>query len=144
MLPSIFGENIFDDWTGFPFRAMEDMEKHFWGRGAGFMKTDVRELRGAYEIDMDLPGFKKEEISLQLDNGCLTVRAEKHAGDSGEDRGKMLRRERCTETMQRSFYIGDVGRENVKARFSDGVLTLLFPKKEQKKLPEQKNIMIES
>lgn len=145
MLPSIFGENIFDDWVGFPFRAFDDMEKRLWGRqSTGLMKTDVTEQDGAYKIDVDLPGFKKDEINLRLDNGYLTIRANKSADENTtDDQGKVIRQERYAGAMQRSFYVGDLAEDDVKAKFSDGVLTLHFPKREEKKLPERKAIMIE-
>lgn len=145
MLPSIFGESLFDDWMGFPFRAFDEMEKRLYGKQpTGLMKTDVTEREGEYEIDVDLPGFKKDQIRLDLTNGYLTIRAAKDENrDVTDDQGKVIRRERFAGDMQRSFYIGSVPEEAVKARFEDGVLTLNFPKQEAKKLPEHKPIMIE-
>ena len=145
MLPSIFGENLFDDWISFPFRAFDDMERKLYGkRPANLMKTDVTEHEGEYKIDVDLPGFKKDQIELHLNNGYLTIRAAKNTDESTTDeQGRVIRQERYVGSMQRSFYIGSVPEEDVKARFEDGVLTLLFPKQEVKKLPEHKTIMIE-
>jgi HSP20 family molecular chaperone IbpA len=109
------------------------------------MKTDVRENEGNYELDIDLPGFKKDEISLTLDNGYLIVGAAKTVNEDEKDsKGKMLRQERYSGAMQRSFYVGDTLDENdVKAKFEDGVLSLTFPKEKQPEIPEKKTIMIE-
>ena len=145
MLPSIFGENLFDDWFSFPeFRDLDRAEKRLYGRHAGnLMKTDVREHEEGYEIDIDLPGFKKEEINLELQNGYLTVSASKGLDKSEEKKGKLTRQERFAGAMQRSFYVGDgLTEEDIKAAFNNGVLSLTVPKKSAK-IPEKKTIMIE-
>ena len=145
MLPSIFGENLFDDWFGFPeFRDLDRAEKRLYGRHAGnLMKTDVREHEEGYEIDIDLPGFKKEEINLELQNGYLTVSAAKGVDKTEEKKGKLIRQERFAGAMQRSFYVGDsLTEEDIKAAFNNGVLSLTVPKKSAK-IPEKKTIMIE-
>ena len=145
MLPSIFGENLFDDWFSFPeFRDLDRAEKRLYGRHAGnLMKTDVREHEEGYEIDIDLPGFKKEEINLELQNGYLTVSASKGLDKSEEKKGKLIRQERFAGAMQRSFYVGDgLTEEDIKAAFNNGVLSLTVPKKSAK-IPEKKTIMIE-
>ena len=145
MLPSIFGENLFDDWFGFPeLRDLDRAEKKLYGRHVGnIMKTDVREHEEGYEIDIDLPGFKKEEINLELQNGYLTVSASKGVDKTEEKKGKLIRQERFAGAMQRSFYVGDgLTEEDIKAAFNNGVLSLTVPKKSAK-IPEKKTIMIE-
>ncbi|MBQ5415438.1 MAG: Hsp20/alpha crystallin family protein [Firmicutes bacterium] len=145
MLPSIFGENMFDDWFGFPeLRDLDRAEKKLYGRHVGnIMKTDVREHEEGYEIDIDLPGFKKEEINLELQNGYLTVSAAKGVDKTEEKKGKLIRQERFAGAMQRSFYVGDsLTEEDIKAAFNNGVLSLTVPKKSAK-IPEKKTIMIE-
>ncbi|MBR0143684.1 MAG: Hsp20/alpha crystallin family protein [Clostridia bacterium] len=147
MLPSIFGENLFDDWFGFPtFPDIRDAEKKLYGRRASReMRTDVHEHDDHYEVDVDLPGFKKEEIRLDLENGYLTVSASKSLDEEDTTKkGKVIRQERYAGAMQRSFYVGkDVTAEDVTAKFENGVLTLNIPKKDQPKLPEKKTIAIE-
>ena len=147
LVPSIFGESLFDDWFDFPqwpdFRDLDKAERKLYGRHADrLMKTDVHEHDDHYEVDIDLPGFKKEEISLELKEGYLTVSAAKEHDQ--EKKGKALRKERYSGSMARSFYVGDaLTEEDIKARFEHGVLHLELPKKEAKKLPEKKTILIE-
>jgi len=147
LLPSIFGENLFDDWFDLPdFRDLDRVEKKLYGKHAAhLMKTDVHEQEDHYEVDMDLPGFKKEEISLELNNGYLTVSAAKGLDkDENDKKGKLIRQERYAGSMQRSFYVGEnLTEEDIKASFKHGVLSLTIPKKEAPKLPEKKTIMIE-
>ena len=109
------------------------------------MKTDVHEHDDHYELDIDLPGFKKEEITIELNNGYLVVSAAKGLDEEDQTKkGKLIRQERYTGSMQRSFYVGDnVKEEDVKAKFEHGVLKLSIPKQEQEKLPEKKTILIE-
>ena len=147
MLPSIFGENLFDDWFGFPaFPEMRDIDRKLYGKHAAHeMKTDVREHDDGYELDIDLPGFQKDELTLRLQDGYLTVSAAKGLDEEHKDKkGKVIRRERYSGAMQRSFYVGDgVEETDVKAKYENGVLKLSIPKKEHKKLPEHHNIAIE-
>ncbi|MCR4883989.1 MAG: Hsp20/alpha crystallin family protein [Clostridiales bacterium] len=150
LMPSIFGENLFDDLLGYTFddmdRQMRKMDRQIYGRNAKHeMKTDVREHEDGYELDMDLPGFKKDQIELNLENGYLTVTATKGFDKDEKDKqGRMIRQERYAGSMQRSFYVGDaMTSEDVKARFEDGVLHLTLPKKDAKKVPEKKTICIE-
>ncbi|MBO5985312.1 MAG: Hsp20/alpha crystallin family protein, partial [Lachnospiraceae bacterium] len=112
---------------------------------AQVMKTDVHEQENGYEVDIDLPGFKKDEITLSLENGYLTVGAAKGLDkDEKDKKGKLIRQERYAGSMQRSFFVGEnVTEEDVKAKFEDGVLKLAIPKKEAPKIPEKKTIMIE-
>ena len=146
MLPSIFGENLFDDWFDFPsLRELRNIDRRLYGRNASHeMKTDVKEHEDHYEVDIDLPGFKKDEIQLSLENGYLTVTAAKGVEKDEENKGKLIRQERWAGTLQRSFYVGEVLEEtDIGARFENGVLSLNIPKKDEKKLPEKKTIMIE-
>ena len=147
MLPSIFGENLFDDFFGDPFGMMMPQGRDpLYGKHAkNLMKTDVREMDGSYELDVDLPGFKKDEVSIDLKDGYLTISAEKSMEkDKENEKGKMLRQERYSGVMQRSFYIGDhLSEEDVKASYESGVLHIKFPKKEALKAPEKKTILIE-
>lgn len=149
LYPTIFGESLFDELMdlSFPtFRDFPDANRKLYGKHASqLMKTDVHEHDDQYEIDIDLPGFKKDEITLDLQNGCLTVSAAKGLDHEEKTKGgKLIRQERYAGAMQRSFYVGKyVTGEEVKARFEDGVLKLTVPKKEAPKLPEKKTIMIE-
>ena len=147
MLPSIFGESLFDDWMDFPFRGFgTDVEKKLYGKNAArVMKTDLKEHEDGYELSVDLPGFKKDQIQLQLSNGYLTVSAAKGVEEEGKDKqGRLVHQERFSGSMSRSYYVGEnLEEEDIKAKFENGVLTLDFPKAEQKKLPERKTIQIE-
>lgn len=144
LLPSIFGENLFDDWMD--FGGFGDIDRKLYGKHASHvMKTDVHEHDDSYEVDIDLPGFKKEEIEISLENGYLSVSASKGLDkDEKNKKGKLIRQERYAGSMQRSFYVGEnVTQEDIKAKFEDGVLKLTVPKKEAKKLPESRLIAIE-
>ena len=147
LLPSIFGENLFDDWMDFPkWNEFGNIDKKLYGKhAANVMKTDVHEHDDSYEVVIDLPGFKKDELDLSLENGYLTVSASKGLDkDEKNDKGKIIRQERYAGSMQRSFYVGsNITHEDVKAKFEDGVLRLTVPKKEARKLPENKTIAIE-
>ncbi len=147
MLPSIFGESLFDDWMEFPFRtfAHEADQKLYGKNAARVMKTDLKEHDDGYELSVDLPGFKKDQIELQLQNGYLTISASKGIEEDEKDKkGKIVHQERYTGSMTRSFYIGeDIREEDIRATFEDGVLTLVFPKEETIKLPEKKTIQIQ-
>ena len=147
-LSTVFGENLMDVFDGFDrnfFRDFGNVDRALYGKNAQRkMKTDVKETDEGYEVDVDLPGFKKDEINLELNNGYLTISAEKALEKDGENKkGKMLRQERYSGMMQRSFYVGDyVTEEDVKASYESGVLHVFVPKKEAK-LPEKKTILIE-
>ena len=146
MLPSIFNNNLFDDFFGFPFyydnRAEDKAEKKLYGHHAGnLMKTDIKELDNGYELEIDLPGFKKDEVQVELRDGYLVVSAEKGLDEDEQDKktGKYLRRERYAGSCQRSFYVGkDITEEDIKAQFQHGMLTLFVPKKEAKPVVEEK------
>ena len=156
MTPSIFGENLFDDlFDGFFYfpaydnRAMEKAQRKLYGRHAmHMMKTDVQEHDDHYEVDIDLPGFQKEELSLELNDGYLVVGAAKGLSKDEEDKktGRFVRRERYAGSMSRSFYVGEeVKQEDIHARYESGVLKLAIPKPEEKKpqVEEKKYIAIE-
>ena len=147
MLPSIFGENLFDDWFGFPaFPEFHDIDRKLYGKHAHHeMKTDVHEHDDHYEIDIDLPGFQKDELTLNLENGYLTVGAAKGLDKEQKDKkGKVIRQERYAGAMRRTFYVGEaLTEEDVHAKYENGVLSLTIPKKDQKELPERKSIAIE-
>ena len=148
-LPTLFGENLMDVFHDFDrdfFRGFHMPEQVLYGKNAPhMMKTDVRETDTGYEVDMDLPGFKKDEIKLELNQGTLTVSTQKSLEKKDEDQnGKLLRQERYAGSMSRSFYVGDhITEEDVKARYEDGVLHLVVPKKDAKKVEENKTILIE-
>ena len=149
LYPSIWNENLFDDLMNleFPsFRELDNTDRRLYGKNASrVMKTDVHETDSGYEVDIDLPGFKKEEISLDLENGYLTVGASKAIDEEHKsERGKLIRQERYSGSMQRSFYVGEyVTEDEIGAKFEDGVLRLTVPKKDAPKLPEKKTIRIE-
>ena len=145
LMPSILGESLFDDWFDDIDRQMQHMDRRLYGRNAKReMKTDVCEKEDGYEIDMDLPGFKKDQVELSLENGYLIVTANKGFDrDQKDDQGRMIRQERYAGSMQRSFYVGRAMTvEDVKARFEDGVLHLHLPKKDAQ-LPARTTICIE-
>ena len=148
-LPSLFRENLMDVFNDFDrdfFRGFGRPEQMLYGKHADrMMKTDVKETDEGYELDVDLPGFKKEEISLELNNGYLVVSANKGLDkDEKDKKGKLVRQERYSGSMQRSFYVGeDITEEDIKASFKHGVLNLTLPKKEKEKIPEKKQILIE-
>ena len=147
MLPSIFGENLFDDlfrddFAMFP--AWSGRDPLYGKHAKHMMKTDVRETEDTYEVDMDLPGFKKDEINVDLKNGYLTVSAAKGLDKDEKDKnGKYIRQERYTGAMSRSFYVGDVAPEDVKAKFEDGILQISLPKAEKKALPKPTTVSTE-
>ena len=146
MLPSIFGENLFDEFFNDPFALMTSGRDPLYGKHAkNLMKTDVRELDGSYEIDIDLPGFKKDEVDIQLQDGCLTISAAKGLDKDEKDKqGRYIRQERYAGSVSRSFYVGeDVKPADVKASCEDGILKLSVPKAEAKQLPENTTIAIQ-
>ena len=144
LMPSIFGENLFnDDWMDFEF---PEIDKALYGKHAGnVMKTDVKETETGYEVDIDLPGFKKDEINAKLDNGYLTISAAKGLDKDEQDKnGKYIRRERYAGSMSRSFYVGEgVTEDDIKAKYEDGILRLVVPKKDAKAVENKKYIAIE-
>ena len=147
MLPSIFGEPLFDEFLCEPFaeeRPREDRDPLYGKHAKNLMKTDVKDLENAYEVAVDLPGFKKEEIHLDLRDGYLTIRAEKSLDRENRDEdGHYLRRERYVGSCSRSFYVGEMKPEDVKAHFEDGILKLTVPKADTPNPAERTTIVIE-
>ena len=141
LMPSIFNDNVFDDFFEFPFYYDKAEKKLYGHHAANLMKTDIQEHDDGYTLEMDLPGFKKEEIQIELNNGYMTISAAKGLDEDEKDKksGKYIRRERYTGSCQRSFYVGeDVTEEDIKAEFKHGILKLFVPKKEAKPAVEQK------
>ena len=146
LMSGIFGENLFDDFWGFPTHELANIDKKLYGKNAQhMMKTDVHETDETYELEMDLPGFKKDQINVKLEDGYMTISASKgHDTEKKDKHGKIIRQERYSGAMQRSFYVGDqVKVEDVKAKFEDGVLRLCIPKRELKPLEGGNTIAIE-
>ena len=146
MLPSIFGENLFDEFFANPFGMVNTApaEEALYGKhGRNLMKTDVREMDNSYELDVDLPGFKKDEITVDLKNGYLSIGASKGL-DKEEKDGKYIRRERSAGVCSRSFYVGTAVRpEEIGAKYEDGILKLSVPKAVKKELPSSTSISIQ-
>ena len=137
LMPSIFGENLFDDFMDFPFGGMKTNT---------MMKTDIRDMENSYELDIDMPGFKKEDIKAQLKDGYLTISASTNVNNEEKDKnGRYIRRERYAGSCSRSFYVGEaVKEEDIKAKFEDGILKLSVPKMDAKpQVEEKKYIAIE-
>ena len=139
LMPSIFGENLFDDFFDYPFVKNE-------AESNGLMKTDIKETDSGFELEMDLPGFKKDEIKVSLDNGYMTVSAAKGLDKDEQEKksGKYIRRERYAGACERSFYVGEnVTEADIKGEFKHGILKLLVPKKDKPAVEEKKYIAIE-
>ena len=146
MLPAIFNENLFDNFFDDDFMMPSmfgNKNDPLYGKHAkNVMKTDVRETDDSYEVDMDLPGFKKDEVKVQLADGYLTIEAAKGLDKDEKDKksGKYIRRERYAGSMSRSFYVGEgVTQEDIHAKYEHGVLKLSIPKKEEQKKVEKSN-----
>ena len=152
MVPYMFNEALLDDlfddrWERDFERALRHAEpKSMFGKhAANIMKTDVRETKDGYDVFVDLPGFKKEDVKLDLDNGYLTISAQRNEElDDKDNEGRYIRLERATGSCARSFYVGEeIKPEDVTAKFENGILSLKLPKAEPAKLPEKKPTMIE-
>lgn len=151
LMPSIFRTNSLiddlfdDDW--FNDKEFRNMEKKLYGhRAKNVMNTDVKETEDGYELEMDLPGFKKEEVSVELNDGYITIRAAKGLDEDEKEKktGKYIRRERYSGVCERSFYVGEeVTQQDIKASFKHGILRLDIPKKEVKKVEQNNFISIE-
>ena len=145
MMPSVFGRDIFDDFMdGFAF---PDVSKELYGKHAkNVMKTDVRETEDAYEVDIDLPGFKKDEVTAELNDGYITISAAKGLDKDEKDKktGKYIRKERYAGSMSRSFYIGEgITQDEISAKYENGILQLKIPKKTDKAVAGKNYIAIE-
>ena len=147
MLPSIFSENLFDDFFNDNFGMFpvwNERSPLYGKRAKNLMKTDVRETEDTYELDIDLPGFKKDEVTVDLKDGCLTIRAAKGRNKDEQDKkGRYIRQERYAGACSRSFYVGDVEPKDVSAKFEDGILRISMPKEPKKELPQSSAIAIE-
>ena len=151
MMPSIFGENLFDDFDSW---FSDPVEKRFFGKknplygkhAKNMMKTDVRETDDAYEVDIDLPGFKKDEVTAELNDGYITISAAKGLDKDEKDKktGKYIRKERYAGSMSRSFYIGEgITQDEISAKYENGILQLKIPKKTDKAVAGKNYIAIE-
>lgn len=143
LMPSIIGENLFDDLMDLSFpRASRILHGE---STQSVMKTDVKETDQGYEIDMELPGFKKEDVKAQLKDGYLTIQATRGVNNDQKDEdGKYIRKERFAGSVSRSFYVGEkVTDEDIHAKFEDGVLKLSLPKEDAQKAEQNNYIAIE-
>ena len=137
MLPSIFSENLFDDFFG-------EHNPLYGKRAKNLMKTDVKETESGYEVAVDLPGFKKDEVNVELNDGYLTISAAKGLDrDERDKKGRYIRQERYSGACSRSFYVGDVKPDEIKAGYEDGILRLEIPKREAKAASAPNRIAIE-
>ena len=146
MLPSIFGESLLDEFfdTAFDRRFFGDWDPLYGKHAKNLMKTDIKELDGHYEMDVDLPGFRKEDVNIELKDGYLTISALKDLQKDEKDKaGRYIRQERYSGQCSRSFYVGEIRAEDIKAKYEDGILRLSLPKQDQKALPVQNRIAIE-
>ncbi len=147
MYPMMISENLFDDLFNDAFnRSLFNVDKTLYGKNAGrIMKTDVHETEDHYELDVDLPGFKKEEISIELKEGYLTISAAKGVDKDEEDKKsrRVIRQERYVGSCQRTLYVGDVKAEDVKCKYEAGVLSVIVPKRDVKKVEGPHTIAIE-
>ena len=147
MLPSIFSENLFDDFFNDNFGMFpvwNERNPLYGKRTKNLMKTDVRETEDSYELDIDLPGFKKDEVTVDLKDGYLTISAAKGLDKEEQDKkGRYIRQERYAGACSRSFYVGDVEPKDVSAKFEDGILRISMPKEPKKELPQSSAIAIE-
>ena len=132
LMPSIFGEDLFDDFMGYP--AGRQAAANAYPQVKDMMKTDIRDVDGNYELEIDLPGFKKEDVKMTAAKGLDK--------DSQDKKGNYIRKERYAGTMSRSFYVGDaVSEEDIHAKYENGILHVTFPKEETKKEAEEKKFV---
>lgn len=143
MMPRIFGENLFDDFMNdFAFPAFPNVEKKLYGKHArNLMKTDVKDTDTGYEVDVDLAGFKKDEIQIELEKGFLTVTAAKGRDkDEKDKKDNYIRRERYAGSMSRSFYVGEhVTEDDIHPKYENGILSFTVPKEEAKAIEDKKH-----
>ncbi len=150
LMPSIFGNDMFGDFFTDPWfdeKEFKDMQKKLYGhRAKNVMSTDVKEVENGYELEMDLPGFKKDEIKASVENGYLTISAARGLDENEKDKksGKYIRRERYAGACERSFYVGEgISQDDIKASFQHGILKLFIPKEPEKSVEEKKYVAIE-
>ena len=150
LMPSIFGNDMFGDFFTDPWfddKEFKDMQKKLYGhRAKNVMSTDVKEVENGYEFEMDLPGFKKDEIKASVENGYLTISAARGLDEDEKDKksGKYIRRERYAGACERSFYVGEgISQDDIKASFQHGILKLFIPKEPEKSVEEKKYVAIE-
>ena len=150
LMPSIFGNDMFGDFFTDPWfdeKEFKDMQKKLYGhRAKNVMSTDVNEVENGYELEMDLPGFKKDEIKASVENGYLTISAARGLDEDEKDKksGKYIRRERYAGACERSFYVGEgISQDDIKASFQHGILKLFIPKEPEKSVEEKKYVAIE-
>ena len=150
VMPSIFGNDMFGDFFTDPWfddKEFKDMQKKLYGhRAKNVMSTDVKEVENGYELEMDLPGFKKDEIKASVENGYLTISAARGLDEDEKDKksGKYIRRERYAGACERSFYVGEgISQDDIKASFQHGILKLFIPKEPEKSVEEKKYVAIE-
>ncbi|HCI24637.1 MAG TPA: Hsp20/alpha crystallin family protein [Lachnospiraceae bacterium] len=139
----MFGENLFDDFMdGFAFPTAN---WNYAKNTANVMKTDIKENDKGYELDVDLPGYKKEDVKAELKDGYLTISASNdNTKEEKDEDGKYIRKERYTGSVSRSFYVGKyVTEEDIHAKFENGILKLSVPKVDVPKVEENKYISIE-
>ena len=150
LMPSIFGNDMFGDFFTDPWfdeKEFKDMQKKLYGhRAKNVMSTDVKEVENGYELEMDLPGFKKDEIKASVENRYLTISAARGLDEDEKDKksGKYIRRERYAGACERSFYVGEgISQDDIKASFQHGILKLFIPKEPEKSVEEKKYVAIE-
>ena len=148
-MPKVWKNNLFDDFFDdydLMDREMEQLNRKLYGKRSGReMLTDIKEHEDHYDVVIDLPGFKKDEINVELNDGYLTISAQKgHDEEEKNEAGKLIRQERYSGMMSRSFYVGDeITSDEIQGKYEGGVLTLHVPKKEDKEVEHQNRIMIE-
>ncbi len=143
MLPRLFDDDMFSVFD--PFADLERGRSRVFGKHAErLMKTDIRETDSAYKFLIDLPGFKKEDVSAELKDGYLTVTASKaHANEEKTEEGRLIRQERYSGSCSRTFYVGEhVDEKDCKAGFEDGILTIEVPKVSAEAVPARRMISI--
>ncbi|MEA4922323.1 MAG: Hsp20/alpha crystallin family protein [Eubacteriaceae bacterium] len=139
LMPKVWNDNFFDDWMG----GFPAVTNYFGKQDTEMMKTDVKETDNGYDVEIDLPGFKKDDVNAELSDGYLTVTANRTSENDEKDKdGKYIRRERYQGSCSRSYYVGDgVTEDDIKAKFENGILKMEIPKKDQKEIDEQKKLI---
>ncbi len=161
-MPSIFNNNVFDNFDNWMDFSFPNLNQRLYGASASqLMKTDVKENDKDYEVSIDLPGFKKDELQIELKDGYLTVSASKHveskeptkeANSSGDASAKdeqaakkhvrYIRQERYSGNVSRSFYVGEnLEEKDIHAKFENGTLTLTFPKEHERKVVDDRHLV---